>query len=70
MREAEAAYHAEREEYLAVEAEVDEDALLNELPAEILQQIAQQTGAPADWRQWPEELKAAVVRLMQQQRGS
>ena len=50
---------------------VDADALLAQLPAEIIQQIATQTGAPADWKQWPEELKAAVVQaiLKSQQEG-
>jgi hypothetical protein len=31
---------------------------------EIIQQIVAQTGAPADWRQWPPELKAAVVKAI------
>ena len=79
LREAEAAYHAEREEYLSQqlavgsrqeEEAVDADALIAQLPAEIIQQIVNQTGAPADWRQWPEELKVAVVQAIQEAQGS
>jgi hypothetical protein len=83
LRKAEKAYQAERDAYLsqqlAVDSrqqddeaeEVDADALLAQLPAEIIQQIATQTGAPADWTQWPEEFKAAVVQaiLKSQQEG-
>jgi len=78
LREAEAAYHAEREEYLSQQLAVgsrqqerptDADALIAQLPAEIIQQIAQQTGAPADWHQWSEEFKMRVVKAIHEAQG-
>lgn len=46
------------------------DQLLAQLPQEVIQQIATQTGAPADWKQWPDELKAAVVQaVLKSQQG-
>ena len=75
LQKAEKAYHRERDAYLkkvekeapVVEPEDDEidaDEFLAQLPAEIIQLITTQTGAPADWKQWPEELKAAVVQAI------
>lgn len=40
------------------------DNLLAQLPQELMQQLAKQTGAPADWRQWPNPLKAQVVKAI------
>jgi len=73
LRRAEHAYHTEWDAYLwKVEEEANQqtEALLSKLPKETIQQIAKQTGAPADWRQWSAELKAAVVQaILKSQKG-
>lgn len=77
LRQAEQAYHRERDKYLKGQEssgdrgqETGADALLAQLPQEVIQQIADQTGAPADWRQWPEELKAQVVKAIRESQES
>jgi tetratricopeptide (TPR) repeat protein len=67
LRKAEKAYQAERDAYLKkVEKERQQEftQVLSTLPQETIQQIATQTGAPADWTQWPDALKAAVVQAV------
>lgn len=78
----EKAYHEERDAYLkeqetqpaasggggSVPAELL-DGLLAQLPSEVVQQIAQQTGLPADTTQWPPEIKQQIADLMMKQMG-
>ena len=86
LLEAEKEYHAERDAYLQEQqaatassaaggadnplGELMTEVVLDGLPDEVLQQIADQAGQPANWRQWPAELQQHVVRLVVQSRES
>lgn len=79
LRKGEREYQRERDAYLSNQSSAgsiqpeegaDGDGLLAQLPAELIQQIATQTGAPADWRQWPPELNAAVVEAIRKSQSS
>ncbi len=40
------------------------DAVLAQLPQEVIQQIADRTGLPPDLAQWPPEVKAQIVQML------
>ena len=40
------------------------EMILSQLPEEVLRDVAEQTGFPADWRQWPPDLQKQVAQMV------
>ncbi len=69
LREAEAAYHAERDAYLAEVPRIEregEELVLQGLSEEVIQNIANHFKVPADISQWPAEVRGQVVEAVRE----